>query len=222
MSQYYSQFFPRPAGVDPTVPPPTGDFRVVACVQIADPAAEPLTIDEAKLHLRVDFPDDDTIITQLIVGARRFVEKATGRAFIDQKFLATLDGFPTKSPFKIELPRSPVTAVDFLKYDDDSGVEQTLVINTDFRLDKYTEPARIFPALYGFWPVAVPKPSGVRIQFSAGLAVGKTDETALAAMKLIIGHFYENREASITGTTIDELPLGIQTLLGQLKVRAHR
>jgi uncharacterized phage protein (predicted DNA packaging) len=36
---------------------------------------EPVTLDEAKLHLRVDDTSDDTLITTLITAAREHVEK---------------------------------------------------------------------------------------------------------------------------------------------------
>ena len=48
------------------------------------PAGEPLTLAEAKLHLRVDLNDDDALITALISAAREQVEFLTGQRLITQ------------------------------------------------------------------------------------------------------------------------------------------
>ena len=47
-----------------------------------EPATEPITLVEAKAHLRVDFSDEDTYIDTLIVAARRYCEAYCNRVFI--------------------------------------------------------------------------------------------------------------------------------------------
>lgn len=58
------------------------------------PAIEPITLADAKLHLRVDFDDDDDIITALIIVARQAVEEFVGRALITQTWQVFYDRFP--------------------------------------------------------------------------------------------------------------------------------
>jgi uncharacterized phiE125 gp8 family phage protein len=61
---------------------------------IQGPAVEPLSLDEAKLHLRVDIVDDDELITVLIQAAREYCEEFCHRAFITQTWKLVLDHFP--------------------------------------------------------------------------------------------------------------------------------
>ena len=43
--------------------------------------AEPVTLEEARLHLRVDHTDEDALIGSLIIAARELAEHETGRVF---------------------------------------------------------------------------------------------------------------------------------------------
>lgn len=61
---------------------------------ITAPAIEPVTLTQAKAHLRVDFADDDTLITTLIIVARQAVEEFLGRALITQTWQVFYDKFP--------------------------------------------------------------------------------------------------------------------------------
>ena len=56
-----------------------------------EPATEPLTLTEAKEHLRVDGTDEDTLITSIITVARKLCENYTNRAFITQTWTQTED-----------------------------------------------------------------------------------------------------------------------------------
>ncbi|MBW8067975.1 MAG: hypothetical protein GJU73_11120, partial [Ferrovum sp.] len=61
---------------------------------ISGPGVEPVSLLEAKAHLRVDIPDDDALITALIVAARMHAETVTRRALIAQSWKLVLDSFP--------------------------------------------------------------------------------------------------------------------------------
>ena len=73
----------------PSSPPRAGFFisGLTMQTQLTPPAAEPLTLAEAKLHLRVDadITDDDSLITALIVTARQQAEHRTGRSLVSQQ-----------------------------------------------------------------------------------------------------------------------------------------
>jgi peptide/nickel transport system permease protein len=56
------------------------------------PASEPITLTEAKAHLRVDFDDDDTLITAMIAAARGYVEEHCNRALLTQTVTQVIAG----------------------------------------------------------------------------------------------------------------------------------
>jgi hypothetical protein len=97
--------------------------------------AEPVTLAEAKLHLRIDNTDDDDLISALITTARRWAEDYCDRTFIVSFYTLSLDSFygaigsPVQFGLKadgnniegrqgtvpqldIEIPRPPLSPVD--------------------------------------------------------------------------------------------------------------
>jgi hypothetical protein len=65
------------------------------------PAVEPVSVSEAKEHLRVDISDDDTYIGSLITAARKYCEEYLDRALVSQQLTMRMDTFP----YEFELPR---------------------------------------------------------------------------------------------------------------------
>jgi uncharacterized phiE125 gp8 family phage protein len=64
-------------------------------ILLTAPAAEPLSLAEAKAFLRVEHDDDDGVIAALIAGARLYVEGQTRRALLTQTWRLVLDAWPT-------------------------------------------------------------------------------------------------------------------------------
>jgi len=97
-----------------------------ALERLSDPSIEPVTLTQAKLHLREDDDAHDDEITALITGAREWAEDFTGRALVDQMWRLTIanDAWTPIVPLapvsvcgywdwrgEIWLRRSPVLAV---------------------------------------------------------------------------------------------------------------
>ena len=72
------------------------------------PTVEPITLDEAKLQMKVDTADDNALITAKIKTARQLAERETKRAFITQTWQMFLD----TAPAEIEIPRPPLQSVE--------------------------------------------------------------------------------------------------------------
>ena len=121
---------------------------------ITPPAVEPVTLAEAKEHLRVVSDDEDTMIEGLIVAARQMVESGESwsldRSLITTTWRLSLDEFDNTSAV-IELPRPPAIAITSLTYTNSTGTTTTLS-GSGYSLDAYSTPGRLVPA-YGLqWP----------------------------------------------------------------------
>ena len=172
---------------------------------ITPPAEEPVSLAEAKLHLRVDFPDDDALIVAIISAARQHAEMLTRRQFIAARWKLVLDRFPEHA---VALPRSPLQSVVSIDYLDTGNVLQTLPAS-DYTVDAACEPARITPVFGATWPVTLPQIAAVSVLFDAGYGTAAdVPEGIKAWIKLRVGSLYEHREdfALITRGRIEALP----------------
>ena len=108
----------------------------------APPAVEPLTLAEAKAHLRFDGDAEDELIATLIAAARRHVEAATGLALIAQGWSHFLDRWP-EGPV-VGLPLSPLIAIEEVRvYGEDD--EAAVIDPAHYYADRVGRPARLVP-----------------------------------------------------------------------------
>ena len=178
-------------------------------------ASEPVTLTEAKAHLRVVGTDEDTYITGLIAVAREKVEVDTERALITQTRRLWIDDFPRGNGQVIDIPLKPVSAVTLIEYwsTDEEWVE---VDDADYVTDVVSAPGRIWPASGVIWPtIQAGRKHAVRITLTCGAAANSVPAAAKHAMKLLIGHWFENREA--VGKVPTEISLGYEALIGSIK-----
>ena len=175
---------------------------------ISPPATEPITLAEAKAHLRVDLTDDDALITALIVAARQYAESETGRSLITQSWRLVLDGFPgscgpagTAGPIPSLLPgnailldQAPVQSITSIQYLDTGGAWQTLP-ETEWVAELQSAPARITPAFGKTWPAALPQIGSVKVEFVAGYGEDAAVPQGIKIWMLLrLAALYENRE----------------------------
>ena len=188
---------------------------------VIPPAAEPVSLAEAKLHLRVDFAVDDALITALIVAARQAAETLTGRQLITARWKLVLDSFPGPNqmsvpagvPFSLPghailVPKCPVQAVVAIQYLDLSGATQTMPAG-DYTVDTACEPARVTPVFGQVWPVSLPQIGAVSVVFDAGYGTASSVPEGIKSwIKIRVGTLFEHREeVAILGRgQIKELP----------------
>lgn len=190
----------------------------MALTLITAPAVEPITMAEAREHLRVDHTDDDTMIALYISAARANAEAFLGIALVAQTWELTLDAFPAD---EIEITLAPLIEVTSVIYLDLNGDEQTLNAS-EYTVDLASVPGRI--AFVTSWPSTDDVINAVRVRFIVGHSVDSPlDLTDIPDIKagilLTIGTLYANRETVVAGTTAVQLPWGVEALLRPHRVR---
>lgn len=238
---------------------------------ITPPVKEPVSLAQAKKHLRLEIADDDDYVESLVSVARQYVEGYCRRALYKQKWRLTLDRFPTwgdtDDPYFwlyrrgiIELTVPPMIELADFKWIDTQGTERTLAeafpvaglppdapATAYVNLDIQDESVRLEPVYGQFWPVTQFRIKTVIIDYWTGYTDGvvlpapppdyqppappaldprlpqdgdplkKIPASIKHAIKLMVGHYYENREPVNIGNITTELPLGVADLLGQYR-----
>jgi len=163
---------------------------------ITAPPREPLWLDEAKNHLRVDTVEEDSQISRLITAARQDLDAREGRlmgvALITQTWELVLDAFPLSS--EIRSPFRPLQSVASIKYDDVNGAEQTMP-SADYIVDIASYTGRVVLAPDKSWPGTRNVINAVRVRLAVGYGdhPGLIPETYRQAMLLMVAHLYANR-----------------------------
>lgn len=185
---------------------------------VTPPTAEPISLAEAKAHCRIYGSDDDGLIAGYIMAARSIVERAYNLALITQTWDMTLPCWPDPCGHFL-LGLSPVQSVTSIKYYDTANVQQTLSA-TAYDFDGAQEPARVTLAFGYVWPMHYVRLAPIAIRFVAGYGSqpGSVPEPIRLALLLLVGHFYENREAVLVGQTAADLPFGVDALLSPYRV----
>lgn len=203
---------------------------------------EPVSLAEAKLHLKQDGIDnDDPLIARLIAACRLQAEVRLRQTILLTTYDLFMDGFPASAngyysrqirqmgmnpqwlpngAAIISLPKPPLVAVESVKYLNASGTIETIdpsiySVSTGFG-------SRVQPLTGRVWPVTQPQIDGVVIRYTAGWATAdEVSENVQAAILLIIGTNYEFRESVVAGTTPAKVTRTVEDLLDASKHGAY-
>lgn len=203
-----------------TKPRTASPLRVKVITQPAE-SDEPITIDDCRSHLEaqyyydndIDIQDDHMILSWMI-AAREYCEAFTGLIIARRTVEVALDDFPTEA---IELPFAPLVSLIYIYAGDDSDSEVSPLL---YDVDDYSVPPRIVPVTD--WPTVTAATNLIKIRCVAGYG-SDSDSIPLpfqlrAAILLILGHLYENREDS-TEKAMETIPNGAEALMRPLRIR---
>jgi uncharacterized phiE125 gp8 family phage protein len=191
------------------------------------PTAEPVTLAEARAHLRLDHNDEDGLLAGYLLAARQHIEGETRRALSQQTLQYRIDrDWPTAwiggaSRDGIALPRAPLRSVVGIEYVDPVGDTQTLPASqyqvaraNDSKLE-----GLILPAYGVTWPRVREQFEAITVTFVAGYGGSLAlPEPLRQAILLLTAHFYENREPVNVGNIVTEIPLTVASLVFPYRV----
>lgn len=197
---------------------------------VTPPAGLALDLEAFKSDLGVTNNAEDQRLTELVLRAMAYMERALDIALLTTSYLWCLNGFGTLRgdlddfwfepvnenghcwPY-MSVPRWPLVSVQSVKYYDAAGVLQT-ISSTNYQVDARSHPGRIATVSGYSWPTPGRRLDPVEIAFTAGF--GATADSVPAdlrgALSLLAAHWNENREASIPGG-LASVPLGFDELV---------
>lgn len=179
---------------------------------ITPPTIEPVTLTEAKMHLRLTEDDEDIWINNKISAAREYCENYCGQAFATQTIEMYMYAFPR---FGFPLSRGSVQSITSIKYKDYMGVESTLA-STDYIVDTDSDAGAVVLAYGKAWPSFTPYPiNPIKVTYVAGMT--EVPKTIKQAMLLLIGYWYANRESDANKGT--DPGSTVKALLSQYRFR---
>lgn len=186
------------------------------------PSVEPVTVEEAKLHCRIEVADDDALVTALISEARVNVEKFLNRSLITQTIKASYDlkDNPTLRN-GIYLPFAPVSAIVAVRrYLADNSAE--VFESSNYRLSGDLVVLNEGKA----WPTLVREFDALEVEYQAGYGAAGSNVPGpiKLAIKILVAHYYESREAAgdpvIAEAKGSVIPFGVQQILMPFRIYA--
>lgn len=219
----------------------------MALRRITEPNENPVSRDEAKLHLRVTDDNEDTLIDALIVAATQEVEKILRRSLVSQQWRLSLDRFPSSTLHReaslqqrrrerrrpghfstgrnegrtLVLDWPTIITVDIVEYFDADEALQTLSA-AKYDVDNENEPGRLVLKDEEFWPDTAILPNAVKVEYTAGYGASAVDvpQAIKQAILITIGHNFENRESVLVapGLVVAEVPRSVDWILQPYRV----
>lgn len=146
---------------------------------------EPLSLDQAKAHLRKLTDDEDALICTYVRAAREWVENWTGRILVRRPITETFAAFGDY----LTLTHRPVSALGDVTYTNEDGDETAYEAGV---LRTFAYPARVYPPTGATFPT-LGTDGGITVIYTAGYAEGEVPDVMVLAMKVLLTGIYANR-----------------------------
>jgi uncharacterized phiE125 gp8 family phage protein len=188
---------------------------------VTPPTAEPISIVQAKLQTRVENDLEDQWFIDSIAAARIYCERICFSAFITQVWDFWLPVWPATN--RIRLPYAPLQSVTTFEYTDLTETT-TAVDPTTYVVRNGPTPGEIVLKFAQIWPPVVLSPGWpIHIRMTAGYGPDSTTVPGpiCHAIKMLVGHWYENRESVIVGRaagTSTNVGMAVDMLLGPYRM----
>lgn len=175
----------------------------------------PVTLAEAKAHLRVTHDQADTEILGYLLAAIEYTEVRSQRIFRQRALTLTLDDFPgADDPVVFDL--SPIVSADTIQYYDTDNASQTHT--TAYLVEDVTGTSCLYPDYETEWPDTAVRPDAVTITYTAGYGgAASVPQRAKQAILLLTKHGYDQRDPVVIGTSSKPLELAVDSMIRSLK-----
>lgn len=193
----------------------------------------PVSLVEVKAHVRVDDTESDVVLVMMLDAAIEYVSERTARTLQPMTFQARLDDWPClggwRTSFWMKLDKFPIRDVEAISYLDVDGAEQT-VAPSNYSWEPTTTGADIwFDKMYSMPSLEEDRRGAVRVRFTAGYNSPADNDTGAdpdlvvpvqikQAILLLVGHWFENREAVTIAANFSEVPLALETLVENMRI----
>ena len=182
---------------------------------VTPPASEPVTLAEAKAHLRLEGTEDDTYVSALIQAARQHVEEVCWRGVVTQTWEAVLECFPDTDA--VELRGGNLASITSVTYVDGDGTSQTLSASV-YGADTVSVPGRLVLAYNETWPSTREQWDAVRVRYVVGWAAADVPAPIKQAMLLLVSQMYEHRTPEVMGGTPGKVDFAVDALLSPYRL----
>lgn len=193
------------------------------------PAVEPITLTEAKLHLRLAttvalaeaYTSEDDLLNGLIQAAREQTEDYLGRSLVTQTRNLYLEAWPAGRT--LTLPYPPLQSVTGIYYYADGDVAETTMSSSDYDVITAVEPGKVVLVSDAYWPTTTLRPATpIRVQYVAGYGVATNIPAKVRqGMKLILTDLYENRGEVVVGVSAQRIPEALDRLFDASRMWSH-
>jgi uncharacterized phiE125 gp8 family phage protein len=176
------------------------------------PAELPVSLQDAKDQLRVSTSAEDDLIGSFIAAATSHLDGWTGtlgRCLVTQTWQQAWPGFPDQDVLRLPFPS--VSSVE-ITYRDEAGVLRTLA-SSAWHLVEDALGGAVMLADGQVWPATATRPDAVLASMVCGYGAADDVPSAIKqAIRMLIGHFYEQREAMVTGVTATPVGFAVDAL----------
>jgi uncharacterized phiE125 gp8 family phage protein len=186
-------------------------------IKKTNPTTLPLSLADARIQARIEASEIafDPELEMLIRTAGEWVEDVCHLVLITTEFDAVYESFPDGD---LKIPAYPVASVISLQYFDEDGVSNTI---SNYQTQLVQTPCFLRPAPNDEWPrTQENRIDAVKLNFTAGYGAGpdQIPQKVKHLMRLLVAHWFKNKEAVVTGTISKEIELAADNLMKLVRV----
>ena len=202
------------------------NMKITGTYQFTDREAHDalvVTLAEMKTHLRIEqsFTEDDDYIEALILAAQTEVESITWR-YLNENTVSFNDGVWPEDNI-IYLVRGPVWKVESFTYKNGDGNDVAMSTGIDYNFDIYNEVGRVNLITRPSLNTEVLNPITItyKTRFNVNDDSNIIPQSIKTAIKLMCGHWYENRQDVQVGQSVSDVPKTSEWILNPYKIRVY-